>query len=101
MYSTCEIITLILFNATVTFGAALGVGENPIGRFRFVATLFVPGREILTIGRRVGLFAADETKLGFAGSTGFALRGAGWRGCAYEGFVGVTLSGPPLMYHIT
>ena len=39
---THVIATSILFNRRVTFGAFLGIGRNPIGRFRVIFTLLLP-----------------------------------------------------------
>ena len=60
----------------MTFGAALGVGENPIGRFRFVAALFVPKFQVFAIGGRMGFLAAHQTKRARAG---IAVRHAAFR----------------------
>ena len=57
---------LVLLDAGGTLGAALGVGQDPVGRLRLVLALFVPRRQLSAAGRRVGLAAALEAELGFA-----------------------------------
>jgi hypothetical protein len=40
---TRHVVTpLILFNPRLAFGTALGIGQDPIGGFRFVSTLILP-----------------------------------------------------------
>jgi hypothetical protein len=60
------VAALILFNSRIAFGARLGVGQNPIGRFRLVAAFFIPQLEILARTRQVRLFTACQTKLRLA-----------------------------------
>ena len=47
------VATLILFDPAYTFGTRLGVGENPVCRFRLVAALFVPSGQIFAVAWRV------------------------------------------------
>jgi len=56
------VATLVFLNARVAFGAALGVGENPIGRFRLVAALVVPNFQYFARRRRVGFLTTDQAK---------------------------------------
>ena len=51
----------------MTFRAALGIGENPIGRLGFVAAFFVPQFQMFATGGGVGFLTANETKRHGAG----------------------------------
>ena len=56
------IAALILFNPRQALGTGLRICQDPISRFRFVTTLFIPARQVFAGRGAVGFFAAHQTK---------------------------------------